>query len=411
MKWPGGGITSFDFIVRRFTGLRGTRLVTSLSISVANGREFMIASTSTSRVCKESSDKLLPWVFSKELKIALAPQIWRSHTPPVLLDGGGFLFRIIHSPPFSFKKLPILILSISWNARDSSADVQTKFEPLSDLIILTFPLHPTNLLKLMMNESVLREYTTSMCMALLDRQVYRAPYFLTSFRPSFTRNEPNKSTPQYVNGGSSLILSLGKSSNFCCWSLTLYCLHLTHFKMIHLTKELHLVTQKPEDLIWFIVMPQPAWATCSWHQHSTNSAILQDFGNNARCCISLATADLLILPPTLNIPSSTMNGFNFTMLLHDFKHFPFPKEINSSPKCLLWTDLIISFSAIFIPSKSNDRLCCLVWSNSLVELFPLMQSSTFFLKHNTRATILFDLGQLEILYSKPATMSSCPNAA
>ena len=53
--------------------------------------------------------------------------------------------------------------------------------PLSDLIILTLPLHPTNLLKLMMNESVLREYTTSMCMALLDRQVYRASYLLTSF--------------------------------------------------------------------------------------------------------------------------------------------------------------------------------------------------------------------------------------
>ena len=252
---------------------------------------------------------------------------------------------------FLLKNLPILIWSISWNARDSSADAPTRFEPLSDLIILTFPLHATNLLKLMINESVLREYTTSMCMALLDRQVYRAPYLLTSFRPSFTRNEPNKSTPQYVNGGSSLILSLGKSSNFCCWSLTLYCLHLTHFKMIHLTKELHLVTQKPEDLIWFIVMPRPAWATCSWYQRATNSAILQDFGNNTGCCISLATADLLILPPTLNIPSSSMNGSNFTMLLHDFKHFPFPKEINSSPKCLLWTDLIIPFlPSLFLPS-------------------------------------------------------------
>ena len=198
---------------------------------------------------------------------------------------------------------------------------------LSDLIILTLPLHPTNLLKLMMNESVLREYTTSMCMALLDRQVYRAPYLLTSFRPSFARNEPNKSTTQYVNGGSSLILSLVKLAIFCCWSLPLNCLHLTHFKMIHLTKELHLVTQKPEDLIWFIVMPRPAWATCSWHQRITNSAILQDFGNNTGCCISLATADLLILPPTLNIPSSSMNGSNFTMLLHDFKHFPFPRRL------------------------------------------------------------------------------------
>ena len=75
--------------------------------------------------------------------------------------------------------------------------------------------------------------------------------------------------------------------------------------------------------------------TCSWHQRTANSAILQDFGNNNGCCISLATADLLILPPTLNIPSSSMNGSNFSMLLHDFKHFLFPKDMNSSPKCLL----------------------------------------------------------------------------
>ena len=150
-------------------------------------------------------------------------------------------------------------------------------QPLSDLIILTFPLYTTNFLKLMMNESVLREYTTSMCMALLDRQLYRAPYLLTSFQPSFRRNEPNTSTPQYTNGASSLILSLGKSAIFCCWRLPHNYLHLTYFKMIPLTKELHHVSQKPEGLIWFIVMPWPAWATCSWHQHTTNSAILQDF--------------------------------------------------------------------------------------------------------------------------------------
>ena len=343
VKWPRGGITTLDFIVRKFTELRGARLVTPLSTSIVNGCESMIASTSTKRVCKDSLDKLLPWVFSKEFKIARTPNLAFPHSN-MLLDSGGFLFKIIHSAPFSFKKLPILIWSIS-------TDAPTRFEPLSDLIILTLPLQRTNLLKPMMNESVLREYTTSICMALLDRQVYRPPYLFTSFQPSFMRNEPNKSTPQYVNVGSSLILSLGKSAIFCCWSLPLKCLHLTHFEMIHLTKELHLVTQKPEDLIWFIVMPRPAWATCSWHQRITSSAILQDFGNNTGCCISLATADLLILPPTLNIPSSSMNGSNFTMLLHDFKHFPFPKEINSSPKCLLWTDLIIPFlPSLFLPS-------------------------------------------------------------
>ena len=96
---------------------------------------------------------------------------------------------------------------------------------------------------------------------------------------------------------------------------------------------------------------------------------------------------------------------------HDFQHFPISKEISCSPKYVFWTDLIIPFSTIFIPSKSNDTLCCLVRSNYLVDLFRLMQSSNFFLKHNTRATTLFNLDQLEFFPCKPATMSSCTNAA
>ena len=133
----------------------------------------------------------------------------------------------------------------------------------------------------MVNDSVLSEYTTWVWMALLDRQVYGAPYFLTSFRSSFTINEPNNSTPQYVNGGASFILSLGKPAIFCCWTLSLNCLHLTHFKMIHLTKELHLlVTQKSENLIWFTVMPPPAWATCPRYQRT----------NSSKFCMILLTA-------------------------------------------------------------------------------------------------------------------------
>ena len=98
--------------------------------------------------------------------------------------------------------------------------------------------------------------------ALLDWQLYRALYLLTCFKPSSTRNDQKKSTPQYVNDGSSLILSFSKSSFLCCWNLPLNYLHLTHFKVIHLAKELHLVTKKSENLIWLIVMVWSAWATC-----------------------------------------------------------------------------------------------------------------------------------------------------
>ena len=52
-KTPGGGITIFDFIVRRFIGLSGIRLVTSLIVSVVNEWEMTTASTSTSRVCND----------------------------------------------------------------------------------------------------------------------------------------------------------------------------------------------------------------------------------------------------------------------------------------------------------------------------------------------------------------------
>ena len=175
-----------------------------------------------------------------EIKIGLALQIWHSQTPLMLLNSGGFLFYIIYSPQFSFKKLLILMWSISWNARVSSVDAPTRFEPLPDLIILTITYAP-HLLKIMMNDESVNqcsESTQPHCIwpALLDRQVYRAPYLSTSFWPSFRRNEPNKSTSQCVNGASLLLLSLGKSVIFCCWSLTLDCLQLTHFKMIHLTR-------------------------------------------------------------------------------------------------------------------------------------------------------------------------------
>ena len=265
----------------------------------------------------------------------------------------------------------------------SSVDAPTWFKPLSDLIILTLPLRPTNLLKLIMNESVLREYTTSICMTLLERQVHRAQYLLTSFWLSPTRNDTNKSNPRYVNGGSSLILSLGKSAIFCCWSLPLNCLHQT---LQDGTSDQKVKSCHQRTLFGSL-------QCLNQHEllaHDTNSAILQDFGSNIGCCISFARAELWILPQTLTIPSSSMHGPTFTMLLHGFKHFPFRKEINSSPTCLLWADLIIFFSAIFISSKSNSVLQgCFVWNNSLAYLLPLMQLSSFFLKHNTRPMILF----------------------
>lgn len=61
MKLRKGVSATFDRIVGRFTGLGGAMmLVTSFSTPVVSGLEFMIALTSSSRIYKDSSDKLLP---------------------------------------------------------------------------------------------------------------------------------------------------------------------------------------------------------------------------------------------------------------------------------------------------------------------------------------------------------------
>ena len=262
----------------------------------------------------------------------------------------------------------------------SSADAPTEFAPLSDLIILTIPLRPMKRLKLKMKESVLNKWTTSICIALLERQVYKVPpYFLTSFQPSFTTDGPKISTPQYVNSGSIHILSFGKSAIFCCWSCHLNYLYLTHFTIIDHTNELQLMIQKPEDFIWLMVIPRQACATLLWHHLIIKSTVLQDFGNKIGCWTSSDMSHIPILLPTFNIPSWFKNGSNFIILDDDFREFPLRNAIISSLKCLCWTDLITSFSALFSSSRLNSlslklmvlapfqpSLLVMCWSNFLL---------------------------------------------
>ena len=128
---------------------------------------------------------------------------------------------------------------------------------------------------------MLRQYTTSTCMALLDKQVYRVPYLLTS--SNHPLQERTKQVHPTVHKWWFLSHSLlGKICQF---------LLLKSFSQLlapdtlqddtaDQTKELHLVIPKLEDFIWFIVMPQPAWANCSWHQCTTNSENLNPSPNS-----------------------------------------------------------------------------------------------------------------------------------
>ena len=126
VKTPGGGITTLDFKVSRFIGLSGIMLLASLNKSVVKGREFTIASTSISKVHNDSSFRLVPWVFNKEVKIVLAILIYHSHTPPILLAEGGFRFHSIHSPLWSLMKSLIFCWFISVKAFLNLEEAPTK---------------------------------------------------------------------------------------------------------------------------------------------------------------------------------------------------------------------------------------------------------------------------------------------
>ena len=71
VKTPGGGITTLDFKINRFIGLRGIMLLTSFNKMVVKAPEFTIASTSISKVCSDSSFRLVFFYFLFGFTIAL----------------------------------------------------------------------------------------------------------------------------------------------------------------------------------------------------------------------------------------------------------------------------------------------------------------------------------------------------
>ena len=103
-KSPRGGKIAFDFMIRMLTGTNGTGLFTSLIASTIHGHELNIASHSTIKVCKDSVSKLLSWLLSKQLSIALAERVCLSQILPKWLAFGGLFFQTIQSAPYEPKK-------------------------------------------------------------------------------------------------------------------------------------------------------------------------------------------------------------------------------------------------------------------------------------------------------------------
>ena len=110
----------------------------------------------------------------------------------------------------------------------NSRSVLTKFDPLSDLISLTFLHLAMKLLSAWMNEFVSRLWATFICIVLLARHINVASQRFVLFRLAFTINGLNISIAQYVKGGHSSKLSFSKSTIICSPILPLSLQHITH---------------------------------------------------------------------------------------------------------------------------------------------------------------------------------------
>ena len=133
-----------------------------------------------------------------------------------------------------------------------------------------------------MRESVSMLQVHSICNALLAKHVKSVPYLLSSFLPSFIRNVLNTSRREFVNGGSSNVLSFGRSTVFCLSSFPLNNWNLTHFPIRFLTIVLLQTIQKPLLLISFMVSPLPPCATFLQHHCTVNLGMLQSLPSNTR---------------------------------------------------------------------------------------------------------------------------------
>ena len=126
--------------------------------------------------CFNFSKERLQWVFSYEFRIEWALLIWCPKLFPCYLQMVDFFPTPSNHHHFlqknhQFSCDPFLERHIS-----ISADALTKCVPLSDMIILTIPLCPVKCLRFKMNKSVLN--VLWICIAILERQVYKAPYSL-----------------------------------------------------------------------------------------------------------------------------------------------------------------------------------------------------------------------------------------
>ena len=113
-------------------------------VSTTRSYKFMIALISVKKVFGVSSSKPVLCVLRTGESIAQADLICLSHTLPIWLAKGVFIFHCIQSAFCFISNSLILLWSISLMHFVSSFLAPTKFPPLSQQIDLTFPLLAMN---------------------------------------------------------------------------------------------------------------------------------------------------------------------------------------------------------------------------------------------------------------------------
>ena len=181
------GSTSLVFPVSSILGDNGGAECGSLRVSTVRGLLLIVYSASQRKVLNESSSRRLPCSLMRPFMTFLIDLICLSQTPPKLLADAGFLIQSMLSLRSSAL---ISWSSISSIAFLSSASAPIKFVPLSQRISLTDPRLQMKRLGAFINESVSKESATSMCTALLAKQVNKAPYLFTTDLPRWTCQGP-----------------------------------------------------------------------------------------------------------------------------------------------------------------------------------------------------------------------------
>lgn len=195
---PGGGRMIVDFILRMWFGVKGSGSDGSFKCSAVNGLLLMTAISSYRNVLREVLSSLCADWSRMAVRTHLTIRIYRSQTPPI------------------HKKNTSKSLSWSISFMSNSLLAPTKLVPWAHFTRWTLPLMVTNVLKALINTSVVMSSIISVCMSLEHRQTSKRPYICWSIcffnRTKGAMNPKGSYTEATVESTPLLVSGLGFTS-------------------------------------------------------------------------------------------------------------------------------------------------------------------------------------------------------